>query len=113
MIKGSMVMVLPQNDKHPADFHHAVRSGFRNIDGRAFLCKLRTGLTVRRCHVPGIAQESWLIQWSDTARQPIKGDVPTYGFGGTRNPDGKLLRGGEKITPSQAVTLALLGPQEP
>lgn len=45
--------------------------------------------------------------WSQTAVPPIRGDVPTYGFGTTRGPDGKPLKGGETITPPRAVTLAL------
>jgi lysozyme len=45
--------------------------------------------------------------YSPTAVPPVAGDVPTYGFGTTRGPDGKPLRGGEKITPPAAVKLAL------
>lgn len=45
--------------------------------------------------------------YSDTAKPPVAGDVPTYGFGTTRDADGNLLKVGEKITPPQAVALAL------
>ena len=45
--------------------------------------------------------------YSPAAVPPMTGDVPTYGFGTTRGPDGKPLRGGEKITPPAAVKLAL------
>ncbi|MCL1861806.1 MAG: lysozyme [Proteobacteria bacterium] len=45
--------------------------------------------------------------YSDTAKPPIAGDVPTYGFGTTRDAAGNLLKGGEKIAPPQAVKLAL------
>jgi lysozyme len=45
--------------------------------------------------------------FSPVAVPPVAGDVPTYGFGTTRGPDGKPLKGGEKITPPQAVKLAL------
>jgi lysozyme len=44
--------------------------------------------------------------WSDTAKPPVPGDVPTYGFGTIKGPDGKPLKGGEKISPHQAVKLA-------
>lgn len=45
--------------------------------------------------------------WSDKATPPVKGDVPTYGFGTTTRPDGSPLQGGERITPPQAVKRAI------
>ncbi|MDR2208841.1 MAG: glycoside hydrolase family protein [Azoarcus sp.] len=45
--------------------------------------------------------------YSATATPPVKGDVPTYGFGTTRSPDGKSLKGGEIITATEAVRLAV------
>ncbi|MDR3087859.1 MAG: DUF3486 family protein [Azoarcus sp.] len=45
--------------------------------------------------------------WADTAAPPVPGDVPTYGFGTTRDASGKPLKGGERITPQQGVKLAL------
>jgi lysozyme len=45
--------------------------------------------------------------FSPVAVPPVAGDVPTYGFGTTLGPDGKPLKGGEKITPPQAVKLAV------
>jgi lysozyme len=45
--------------------------------------------------------------YSATATPPVKSDVPTYGFGTTRGPDGQPLKGGEAITPPTAVRLAL------
>ena len=45
--------------------------------------------------------------YADTARPPVKGDVPTYGFGTTLDANGKTLKGGERIAPPEAVRLAL------
>lgn len=45
--------------------------------------------------------------YTDTAAPPVKGDVPTYGFGTTTHPDGTPLRAGEKITPPKALQRAL------
>ncbi|MDR2093043.1 MAG: lysozyme [Azoarcus sp.] len=45
--------------------------------------------------------------WSPKAVPPVKGDVPTYGFGTTTDPAGRPLKGGETIAPPQAVKLAL------
>lgn len=45
--------------------------------------------------------------WSDVAEPPVKGDVPTYGFGTTTDEQGKPLKGGETITPPAAVLRAL------
>ncbi|MDR0716494.1 MAG: hypothetical protein LBF50_03630 [Azoarcus sp.] len=45
--------------------------------------------------------------WAEKAVPPVKGDVPTYGFGSTRGADGKPLQGGETIKPVPAVRLAL------
>ena len=41
--------------------------------------------------------------WSGTATPPVKGDVPTYGFGTTTHEDGSPVKQGETITPPQAV----------
>ncbi len=45
--------------------------------------------------------------WSDVAEPPVAGDVPTYGFGTTTDSKGLPLKGGEKITPPEAVIRAL------
>lgn len=45
--------------------------------------------------------------WSATATPPVPGDVNTYGFGSTRDAEGRPLKGGEKISPPQALRLAL------
>lgn len=50
--------------------------------------------------------------WSDVAEPPVKGDVPTYGFGTTTDERGKPLKGGEQITPPQAVIRALTDVQK-
>lgn len=45
--------------------------------------------------------------YAPVAAAPVRGDVPTYGFGTTRGPDMRPLKGGEKITPGEAVKLAV------
>jgi len=45
--------------------------------------------------------------YTDIASPPVKGDVPTYGFGTTSHPDGSPVRAGEKITPPKALERAL------
>ena len=45
--------------------------------------------------------------YSAVAVPPVRGDVPTYGFGTTRHADGSPLKTGETITPPQAVSVAL------
>jgi len=44
--------------------------------------------------------------YAPVAAPPVVGDVPTYGFGSTKNTAGQPLRSGEKITPMKAVQLA-------
>jgi lysozyme len=44
--------------------------------------------------------------YAPVAKPPVPGDVPTYGFGSTRGPDGQPLKGGEKITRAEAIELA-------
>lgn len=41
--------------------------------------------------------------YTDKAVIPVKGDVPTYGFGATTKLDGKPVRMGDTITPVKAV----------
>jgi lysozyme len=41
--------------------------------------------------------------YTDNAVIPIKGDVPTKGFGTTTNPDGSPVRMGDKTTPVRAL----------
>lgn len=41
--------------------------------------------------------------WDSTAKPPVKGDVPTYGFGTTRHADGSPVKAGETITPQKAL----------
>ncbi|MDP3126380.1 MAG: lysozyme [Thiobacillus sp.] len=52
----------------------------------------------------GIAQwESYV----EVAAPPVAGDVPTNGFGTTRNPDGSPLRLGDRTTPPRALVRLL------
>lgn len=41
--------------------------------------------------------------YTDEAIIPVKGDVPTNGFGGTRNLDGSPVKMGDKTTPVKAL----------
>lgn len=50
--------------------------------------------------------------WEDTAKPPLPGDVPTYGFGTTTDDRGQPLKGGERITPPKAVIRALADVQK-
>jgi GH24 family phage-related lysozyme (muramidase) len=45
--------------------------------------------------------------YTDTAVIPVKGDVPTYGFGSTTKEDGKPVRMGDTTTPVRAVKRSL------
>lgn len=67
-------------------------------------------MTSKRTAISGLSLSAlafvaWLTKegWSETAVPPIKGDVPTYGFGTTTHADGSPVKAGEKITPVQAV----------
>jgi lysozyme len=44
--------------------------------------------------------------YTDDAVVPVKGDVPTMGFGSTRKEDGSPVKPTDKITPVRAVRLA-------
>lgn len=43
--------------------------------------------------------------WEPVARPPVAGDVPTGGFGSTRNEAGTPVRQGEKFTPQRGLVL--------
>lgn len=45
--------------------------------------------------------------YTDEAVIPVKGDVPTYGFGMTRRPDGSPVQMGDKTTPAKALRMSL------
>lgn len=45
--------------------------------------------------------------YTDKAVQPVKNDKWTYGHGSTTRPDGKPVQPGDKITPPQALQLAV------
>lgn len=44
--------------------------------------------------------------WEPVARPPLAGDVPTVGFGSTRQADGSPVQIGDTITPPAALALA-------
>jgi lysozyme len=44
--------------------------------------------------------------YTDNAVVPVKGDVPTFGFGSTTKEDGAKVRLGDKTTPTRALHLA-------
>lgn len=45
--------------------------------------------------------------WEPVAKPPVPGDVPTYGFGSTRDAAGEPVRNGQAITPERALVLLL------
>ena len=45
--------------------------------------------------------------YEPVARPPVQGDVPTMGFGTTRNADGSPVRDGQTVTPQRALVLLL------
>lgn len=45
--------------------------------------------------------------YTDTAVIPVKGDVPTVGFGMTKRPDGSPVRMGDRTTPVEALQRSL------
>lgn len=49
-----------------------------------------------------VTQESY----TEVATPPVKGDVPTYGFGTTTHPDGSPVKLGERTTPVRALIRA-------
>jgi lysozyme len=69
--------------------------------------KARASIAVLTLSAVGFAAYVGNEGYSSVAVPPIAGDVPTYGFGTTRGPDGKPLKGGEKIAPHRAVQLAV------
>lgn len=57
----------------------------------------------------GIAQwESYV----EVAAPPVAGDVPTNGFGTTRNPDGSPVQAGDTTTPERALVRLLADADE-
>lgn len=63
-----------------------------------------TALTLSALGFVGIVSHEG---YSPVSVAPVKGDVPTYGFGTTTHQDGTPLKVGEKITPPKAVERAL------
>ena len=45
--------------------------------------------------------------WEGTAKPPVAGDRPTFGFGSTFKEDGTAVKAGETITPQRAVRLSV------
>lgn len=45
--------------------------------------------------------------WEPVAKPPVAGDVPTVGFGSTRNQDGTAVRNGQAVTPDRALVMLL------
>jgi len=68
---------------------------------------LRIALSGLALSAAGFGAIATYEDWSPVALPPVKGDVPTYGFGSTTDASGAPLKGGEKITPTQGVVLAL------
>lgn len=63
-----------------------------------------SALSLSAAGLVGIAlQEGWM----GTAARPLPTDVPTYGLGSTRRPDGSPVQIGDKITPPDAIALKM------
>lgn len=45
--------------------------------------------------------------WEPVAKPPIPGDVPTVGYGSTRNPDGSPVVSGQRVTPDRGLVMLL------
>lgn len=66
-------------------------------------------LVVSAAALVGIAQ--W-ENYVEVAAPPVAGDVPTNGFGTTKNPDGSPLRLGDRTTPTRALVRLLADADE-
>lgn len=66
-------------------------------------------LVVSASALVGIAQ--W-ENYVEVAAPPVAGDVPTNGFGTTRNPDGTPVRLGDRTTPTRALVRLLADADE-
>jgi lysozyme len=77
------------------------------MEETAMSTKTRLSVAALALSAAGFAAYVDYEGFAPVAVPPVAGDVPTYGFGTTRGPDGKPLKGGEKITPPQAVKLAV------
>lgn len=71
-------------------------------------------MAIERKHVAALALSAaafvGLISeefYTETAVIPVKGDVPTYGFGMTQRPDGTPVQMGDKTNPVEAVQRSL------
>lgn len=63
-----------------------------------------TGLMLSAAGLVGIVLHEG---YTDRAVVPVKGDVPTIGFGSTTRPDGSPVKIGDKTTPPAALQRAL------
>lgn len=70
---------------------------------------LPIGLAVSAAAFVGLALSEG---YTDAAMAPVKGDVPTYGFGTTRRDDGSPVRIGDRTTPPKALARALADVQK-
>lgn len=62
--------------------------------------KAIVGLALSASTLVGIGMKEW---YTNTAIIPVPGDVPTKGFGTTRNADGSPVKLGDTTTPSRAL----------
>ncbi len=70
---------------------------------------LPIGLAISAAAFVGLAVSEG---YTDSAVTPVKGDVPTYGFGTTRRDDGSPVRIGDRTTPPKALARALADVQK-
>lgn len=76
-------------------------------------------MAVQRRHVAAISASAVLLVsllvsegYTDKAVIPVKGDVPTYGFGMTFRPDGTPVQMGDRTNPVEAVQRSLVHVQK-
>lgn len=71
-------------------------------------------MAIERRHIAGLSVSAALLVslvvsegYTDKAVIPVKGDVPTYGFGMTFRPDGTPVQMGDKTNPVEAIQRSL------
>lgn len=69
--------------------------------------KVRIAISALSLSAAGLVGIALQEGWMGTAARPLPTDVPTYGLGSTRRPDGSPVRLGDTISPPAAIALKL------
>ncbi len=71
-------------------------------------------MAIQRMHVAALSLSAATLVgialsegWEPVAKVPVPGDVPTVGFGSTRNADGSPVSDGQRVTPDRALVMLL------